>query len=274
MVPPRPHRAYSAVVKPWLRRLDCAALPFWVAGEARLNAFMNECSQAVIFDLTQTLVNSADGFRAAEKAAQEQIADDLNPSSPDEFMAIYRQVKTRFQDASQASRADIWKDVYHRYGREPDARRLSRWEDEYWDRVEALTSLFPETERVLDVLGERYPLGLVTNIQHSNRHLLDAFPDLKRRFGACVLAGARGMPAKPAPEPFRQCLQDLGVDPAATVYVGDDWRIDIQGAQAAGLRVVWLQHALLRRTFPQAETDVPIITSLEPLLNIESLLDN
>ena len=230
--------------------------------------------KAVVFDLTQTLINSADGFRAAEKAAQKQISDDLNPSSHDDFMAIYRQVRARFHNASKTSRIDIWSEVYRQHERQPDIQRLSQWSDEYWDQVEALTSLFPETERVLDALGKQYSLGLITNIQHPGRHLLDAFPDLRRRFSACVLAGAGGMPPKPASEPFLQCLKDLSIDPAETVYVGDDWRIDIQGGQAEGLRVVWLQHALLRRTFPQVKTAVPIITSLEPLLNLKSLLED
>lgn len=228
---------------------------------------------AVIFDLTQTLINSADGFRAAEKAAQTRLADDLNPSSHDGFMQVYRTVRASFHDTSQTSRIDIWKEVYHRLGQEPDAGSLKQWEDEYWDQVEALTKPFPETERVLDALGERYRLGLVTNIQHPTRHLLDAFPKLKGRFDACVLAGACGMPAKPAPEPFLECLQLLGVAPEATVYVGDDWRIDIQGGRAVGLHVVWLQHTLLCRTFPQKESHAPIITSLEPLLDLESLLE-
>lgn len=230
--------------------------------------------KSVIFDLTQTLINSADGFRSAEKAAQRKIADDLNPSSYDEFMAIYRQVRACFHDVSKTSRIDIWSEVYRRHGQQPDVQRLGQWSDEYWDIVEALTCLFPETERILDALGKQYSLGLITNIQHPGRHLLDSFPDLKQRFSTCVLAGAGSMPPKPAPEPFLQCLKALGVEPAETVYVGDDWRIDMQGGQAQGLHVVWLQHALLHRTFPQQITSVPIITSLEPLLKLELLLEN
>jgi putative hydrolase of the HAD superfamily len=32
----------------------------------------------------------------------------------------------------------------------------------------------------------------------------------------------------------------MGVAPAAAVYVGDDLRLDVAGAQGAGLRAVWL----------------------------------
>ena len=228
--------------------------------------------KAVIFDLTQTLVNSANGFRAAEKAVQARIASDLNSPSPEQFMAIYRRIRADFHKASQTSRIDIWQEVYRQHGRRPDLRLLHQWEDEYWDLVLERTSLFPETERVLDALATRYAIGLVTNVQHPERHLLDFFPQLKRRIDVAVLAGGSELPPKPAPGPFLRCLANLGVSPDETVYIGDDWHIDIRGALTVGLRVIWLQHALLQRSFPQTETAIPIIRSLEPLLDLKSLL--
>ena len=230
--------------------------------------------KALIFDLTQTLINSADGFRAAEKAAQECIAEDINPDSHEAFLAIYREVRACFHAQSRTSRVELWKEVYRRHDQKPNMPCLEQWENEYWGRVEDLSRLFPETERVLDALGGKYQLGLVTNIQHPGRHLLDAFSEIKEHFDSCVLAGADGMPPKPAAEPFTKCLQQLGVSSDAAVYVGDDWRIDMQGGRNAGMRVVWLQQALLKKKTSQVETDIPIITTLEPLLNLKLLLEN
>jgi hypothetical protein len=53
--------------------------------------------------------------------------------------------------------------------------------------------------------------------------------------------------------------------------VGDDWRIDVCGSEAAGMHPVWLRHRLLRRNWPQVETAAPVIDSLERLLDIERL---
>ncbi len=230
-------------------------------------------TEALIFDLTQTLINSADGFRAAEKAAQKLIADDINPPSYEAFLAIYREVRALFHTQSRTSRIELWQEVYRRHDLKPNMSRLDQWEKEYWDRVKKLSHLFPETEWVLDALCAEYQLGLVSNIQHPGQHLLDSFPELKQRFDSCVLAGEDGMPPKPATEPFTKCLQQLGVSPDAAVYIGDDWRIDMQGGQDAGMRVIWIQHALLKRRFPQVETNIPIITTLEPLLNLKPLLE-
>ncbi|MYM33683.1 HAD-IA family hydrolase [Duganella sp. FT50W] len=46
--------------------------------------------------------------------------------------------------------------------------------------------------------------------------------------------------AKPDPEIFRAACAAMGVAPQDAVYVGDDLRLDVQGAQSAGLRAVWM----------------------------------
>jgi putative hydrolase of the HAD superfamily len=43
---------------------------------------------------------------------------------------------------------------------------------------------------------------------------------------------------KPAPEIFALTLRAMGADAATAVHVGDDPVLDVQGAQAAGMRVV------------------------------------
>lgn len=46
--------------------------------------------------------------------------------------------------------------------------------------------------------------------------------------------------AKPDPALFHAACDALGVLPAEAVYVGDDLQLDVVGAQAAGLRAVWM----------------------------------
>ena len=43
---------------------------------------------------------------------------------------------------------------------------------------------------------------------------------------------------KPAPEIFALTLRAIGGDPATAVHVGDDPVLDVQGAQAAGMRAI------------------------------------
>ncbi|MGH8854278.1 MAG: HAD family hydrolase [Telluria sp.] len=62
---------------------------------------------------------------------------------------------------------------------------------------------------------------------------------LARHFDASVSAPAFGV-AKPDPAIFLEACRQLDVAPQEAVYIGDDLRLDVQGAQRAGLRAVWM----------------------------------
>jgi len=232
--------------------------------------------KAVIFDFGQTLVDSADGFRAAEKEAQRLMLADFKPAGREEFMAVYRRIRRQFQERSNFSRLDIWEAVYLAFDLNPDRHKLEQWEGAYWERVKALTRIFEEVPAVLEQLARRYRVALITNTQgqqHYGRHRMDQFPELDRFFEVVIVAGEGGVSAKPDPEPFRRCLGVLGLDGSEAVYVGDDWRIDVCGAEAVGMHPVWLRHHSVTRNWPAVETAAPIITSLEDLLELEKLLE-
>lgn len=55
-----------------------------------------------------------------------------------------------------------------------------------------------------------------------------------------VLTPERVGASKPAASAFRSACATLGSRPSATVFVGDDVRVDALGAAAAGLRAVWI----------------------------------
>ena len=233
--------------------------------------------EAVIFDFCQTLVDSADGFRAAEKLIQEKIFADLALTDWDEFLANYRRIRRRRQEDLRFSRKDMWQEVCRCYCRDFDPNVLQQREGEYWLQVSTTTVPFPEAERVLRRLAGEYKLALITNTDTRTdfaREQIDQFPQLKEFFSVIVLAGKGGLPPKPAPAAFTACLDELGVAAERAVYVGDDWRIDICGAAEAGIQPIWIQHQSTPRTYPDVETSAPIITSLEALLDLGGVLSS
>ena len=166
-------------------------------------------------------------------------------------------------------------DIYLYYRREPDLQLLEKWEHDYWNKVKAETIPFPETELVLENLVSKYQIALITNTERQEprkKHRLSQFPGLKKFFKVIIIAGESGVPPKPDCIPFLLCLRKLGIAPAEAIYVGDDWRIDICGARDAGIQPIWLQHRLVQRTWPAVKTPVPVITSLECLLDLERVL--
>jgi len=225
--------------------------------------------RAILFDFGQTLVDSSDGFRRAEKEAQKKLFVELGAKDWEAFLADYRRLRQDFHARSDFSRMALWTQFYRHFGREPSQPFLLAAEQAYWDTVRAYTQPFPETWSVLARLAATHRLAMITNTQGQSTpgaHRLALFPDLESFFEVIIVAGEAGVPPKPDPAPFRLGLEKLGIAPRAAIFVGDDWRIDVCGAQAVGLRPVWIKHHSVSRHWPDVETTVPIITSLEQLL--------
>jgi putative hydrolase of the HAD superfamily len=230
--------------------------------------------KAIIFDFGQTLVDSADGFRAAEKEAQDRLFSNLGLTIREDFMNVYRRLRKEFHEQSNFSRKSLFHEVYFYYCHAPDERLLDNWEAEYWETVKRHTTLFPEAEQVLASLNKKYKVALITNTQGqktAGNHRISLFPELEKFFEVIIVAGEGRVPPKPAAEPFRRCLAQLQTAPSEAVYVGDDYRIDICGAQDAGLHPIWLQHHSVRRNWPEVQTAVPVIANLEQLLDLNSI---
>jgi len=231
--------------------------------------------KAIVFDFDQTLVDSAAGFRKAEKAAETKIFADLGLGSWSAFLADYRKTRAEFHAHLNFSRRMLWREVYTHYDSERSPVFLMQMEHDYWQIVKAETKPFPETRAVLEQLAAVYRLALITNTQGqatSEKHRLTLFPELEKLFDAIVMAGKADVPVKPDRRPFLICLEMLGVAPDEAVYVGDDWQVDICGAQAVGMHPIWLKHHSVSRKWPSVETSVPIITDLKQLLDLENIV--
>lgn len=95
--------------------------------------------------------------------------------------------------------------------------------------------------QALDTLAARgYVLAVVSNTMRTPgvtlRKLLERY-ELLPYFKHTTFSDEVGV-RKPDPAIFALTLHALGAAPGATVHVGDDHRLDVEGARAAGLRVV------------------------------------
>ena len=79
--------------------------------------------------------------------------------------------------------------------------------------------------------------SLIGSISNGNADLQAI--GLAHHFQVSVAAHQLGV-AKPEPAIFHAACDALGVAPAEALYVGDDVLLDVQAAQRAGLRAVWL----------------------------------
>jgi putative hydrolase of the HAD superfamily len=116
-------------------------------------------------------------------------------------------------------------ELFHRFG------TAAAWE------------VYPEVPAVLAGLARRgLRLGVVSNWDHRLPGLL-AELGLARFFGAVAYSAAAGV-EKPDRRIFLRALDELGVEPAAALHVGDGRLEDVEGAVAAGMKALHLTRSL------------------------------
>lgn len=89
---------------------------------------------------------------------------------------------------------------------------------------------------------------------------------LAHHFQVSVAASQFGV-AKPDPAIFHHACRALGVAPQDALYVGDDILLDVQAAQKAGLRAVWLNRTASVRHLEHGVVPDAICTNFDELLD-------
>lgn len=201
---------------------------------------------ALLLDLDETLIDGA-GLVAGTLAACELLAVDLG-TDPGELAAeanaaFGRLWPEREQDWILGRIDDleltsaVWAELLTTRSRAvDDAARLARV---HLAALHASYAAFSDVVAFLDAARDAgLALAVVTNgstiAQRAKVGLLG-----RERFGSIVVSAEHGV-AKPDAAVFRIALDELGVNSAEAVHVGDHVVNDVEGAQRAGIRGVLL----------------------------------
>lgn len=98
--------------------------------------------------------------------------------------------------------------------------------------------VFPYTHDILQYLGGRYDLHIITNGFADVQWIKLESAGLKGYFKHIVTSDDAGF-RKPDPGIFRYTLEKIGTAPADCIMVGDNLDTDIAGARAAGIDCVF-----------------------------------
>jgi FMN hydrolase / 5-amino-6-(5-phospho-D-ribitylamino)uracil phosphatase len=115
---------------------------------------------------------------------------------------------------------------------------------------------FARNRPILEVLRERYRLGIVSNF-YGNLEAVCNGAGLASFFAVLVDSYCVGA-EKPNPAIFRAALELLRATPETTVFVGDSLRRDREGARRTGMRFIWMA--------PQGVAADELQSSAEPLV--------
>jgi putative hydrolase of the HAD superfamily len=228
--------------------------------------------KALIFDLDDTLVVEKASAETALlqtcAAAQERYGID-----PAALHATLRQTCRRRWHRSPARAYAVevgissWEALWAEFeGDDENLKILKGWAPEYrtssWqealcchnvddvDFALELADAFPLHRRklhvvyddvrpMLDELRAVYRLGLLTNGVLDLQRRKIAGSDLEDYFHHIVVSGEVGF-GKPDVRIFQTMLSSLDVAPDEAIMIGNSLVTDVQGAQAAGIRAIWL----------------------------------
>lgn len=219
--------------------------------------------KAVLFDLDDTLWPIVPVIKRAENLMYEWLQRHVPAVAQQVSIDDMRQRRQQLMDSDPVYQLDL------RALRRTVLLEAFRDAGENCALVESAMDVFSKARNevqpyedvrpVLTRLRERHALGTISNGVAD----LDAI-GLAHFFGTSIAAWQFGK-AKPDPEIFLAACEEMQVAPAEAVYVGDDLLLDVGGAQAAGMRAVWLQRA------GRAEPPVEVRGDLRPDLVCASL---
>ncbi len=213
-----------------------------------------------------------DALSQALGAAQE-LCCRATGAAPGAYKAANQAVTARLFEAVEAgampwaeARGRIYAETLAALGR-PDPDLAREIELHFGQTQLRELRIYDDAAALLKQLKGRLPMGLVTNgasdhHPESQRSKVDFF-GLERYLGAVIISDAVGV-RKPGRGIFQAALKELGVAPERTLFVGDNLRADIGGANAAGLVSVWLdRHGKAPEAYPAGAVPAHVVGSLD-----------
>ena len=215
-----------------------------------------EGKQAVLFDLIDTLLQddrsaSHDHADLARDAFQAIYGGDAKELA--RFLESYHTIRERYSRQAKISLHEInfMARMHDTFAALSPAHLLSlnQFVAHYIEDYTSQLSLPQGHRGLLDQLHERYRTALVTNFQYwpAIYRLLDHF-ELADLFDAVLISGEFGC-RKPHPAIFREAVKRLDVATEEAVFVGDDLKVDIEGAAACGMDTILLDCRELRPSY-------------------------
>ena len=133
-----------------------------------------------------------------------------------------------------------------------------------------MSAAFARNRPVLNALGERYRLGLVSNF-YGNLEAACASSGLARHFG--VMTDSQRVGAeKPEPAIFNAALAALKAAPETAVMVGDSLRRDGEGARRTGMGFIWIAPENVQAAERGRAADARVLAAVTQLPDLIDIL--
>lgn len=230
--------------------------------------------KAVIFDMFETLVTLFSGPVFMGKQIAEEIGIEeakfreiWDPSDNDRTLG-----KRTLEDVIEESLR-----VNDRYCRELFDSIIGKRKRMIQTSFEQ-TNIHSEIVPLLKSLKEQnIKIGLITNCYFEERDIIKNSV-LNDYFDVMCMSCELGM-KKPDVRIFHKCMEDLGLEPAECLYIGDGGSLELETAKSVGmyplqatwyLKDEWKQPARRKPEFAQAESPLDVIATINKISREEN----
>ena len=185
--------------------------------------------KVVLFDLDNTLFD----VRQYYVKAFERIADYLARHYDISKQLICKKLLSKWEEKTSMYQK-LFDDVMETLGHKAETLKIV----EMFNDFDGPLFLDEETQSVLDQLqSQGHVLGLVTdgNVKRQKRKVRAL--GIEHYFNVIVYCQELGV-SKLDERPYREAISKLGVRPEDTFYVGDNPKLDFEGAKKVGLKTI------------------------------------
>ena len=207
--------------------------------------------KAILFDLDDTLFDHQRASTIALRAMHAAHA----PHLPfDAFAQCHRDVLEKFhrhyldgQFTLDEARTARMKFLFASFGIDIDDATINAAAALYRQQHQANRALLPGALELLTALQPQARLGIVTNNSTVEQHEKLRALGIAHFFDTVVISEDAGF-AKPDPRIFAIALERIGARAEESVFLGDSWQNDVQGALSAGIGAIWLNRIADKET--------------------------
>ncbi|GIK15741.1 MAG: haloacid dehalogenase [Planctomycetota bacterium] len=186
--------------------------------------------QAIVFDLDDTLYPEREFARSGFRAVSQAFVGVLGDAA-----AACARMNALF-DSPHRNR--VFNELLRERGVADSASLVATMIECYRSHVPSI-ALYPDADRALARLKERFALGLVSDGPRSAQRGKIAALGLRDRLDAIVLTGELGDGfGKPHPRAFEEIARRLGVEPRRCAYVADNPAKDFVAPNRLGWRSI------------------------------------
>ena len=188
--------------------------------------------KVILFDMDNTLIDRQRIFR---EMLTERIGGYHSNVSAEELEEIVNQI-VEWDNCGNQSRIVTFQQYVDTYQVDTTAKELN----DYWDKNSGkFLHVFEDAAETIEYLHQNYRLGIVSNGNaESQRRKIAGLPFIDL-FEYSIVSGEIGI-HKPDKGIFLKVCEDMGVLPEECIFVGDNYRCDIEGALQVGMKPIWI----------------------------------